>query len=510
MSGSQVSSAGPRVLAIDQGTSGSKCLLVDARGQIVARGSAPLGEQHPRPGWVNQDPEEVWQSVRRAVQSCLADQDPAGVAAVGLSTQRESSLLWDRASGEAVSPLISWQDQRTSLGEDLRQPAVAALVRERSGLPLDPMFSASKAAWLLDSYDPRRERSGRGEVCLGTVDSWLLFKLTGEHLTEHGNASRTQLLNVRTGEWDEELLHLFRVPRAALPELRSSNGPFPALRGLNPLPDGTPIHAVLGDSHSALFAHGAFTPGAVKATYGTGSSVMGLLESAEGLDPGLCLTVAWSLDGRRQLAAEGNIRSAGAALKWVAELLALTPGELADLAVTVKDSPVTLVPGFGGLGAPWWDEEAVGLLSNLSLGTTRADLASAAVDSIAQQVADVVEAVNRSVGPLGALYTDGGPTANPHLMQRQADLIDTAVLRSQNPELSALGVAHLAGLGAGLWDWPTLRSLPRERQTFRPHLDAAARQTLRARWQTAVERARLRPSASTSALPALSPSVKGL
>ena len=507
MTGDLVPSVQPCVLAIDQGTSGSKCLLVDASGEIVARGSAPLGEQHPRPGWVNQDPEEVWQSVRGAVRSCLSSQDPGRVAAVGLSTQRESYLLWDRVSGQALSPLISWQDQRTSLGEELHRPAVAALVRERSGLPLDPMFSASKAAWLLDTYDPRRERSARGDLCLGTIDSWLLFKLTGQHLTEHGNASRTQLLNVRTGEWDEDLMRLFRVPRAALPELRSSNGPFPTLRGLDPLPDGTPIHAVMGDSHSALFAHGAFTPGAVKATYGTGSSVMGLLEGAEGLDPGLCLTVAWSLDGHRQLAAEGNIRSAGAALKWVAELLNLTPGELADLAATVEDSPVTLVPGFGGLGAPWWDEEAIGIISNLSLGTTRADLAYAAVDSIAQQVADVVEAVNRSVGPLGALYTDGGPTANPHLMQRQADLIDAAVLRSQNPELSALGVAHLAGLGAGLWDWPALRTLPRERQTFRPHLDAAARQRLRARWLAAVDRARLRPS--TPALPALSPSVKG-
>lgn len=508
MSGDQVSSAGSCVLAIDQGTSGSKCLLVDDSGEIVARGGAPLGEQHPRPGWVNQDPEEVWQSVREAVRVCLSHEDPARVAAVGLSTQRESYLLWDRASGEAVSPLISWQDQRTSLGEDLRQPAVAALVRERSGLPLDPMFSASKAAWLLDTYDSGRERSTRGELCLGTIDSWLLFKLTAEHLTEHGNASRTQLLNVRTGEWDEDLLRLFGVPHAALPELRSSNGPFPTLRGLDPLPDGTPIHAVMGDSHSALFAHGAFTPGAVKATYGTGSSVMGLLEGAEGLDPGLCLTVAWSLDGRRQLAAEGNIRSAGAALKWVAELLGLTPGELAELAATVEDSPVTLVPGFGGLGAPWWDEDAVGLISNLSLGTTRADLAYAAVDSIAQQVADVVEAVNRSVGPLGALYTDGGPTANPHLMQRQTDLIDTAVLRSQHSELSALGAAHLAGLGAGLWDWSTLRTLSRERQAFHPRLESDARQTSRQRWHAAVERARLRPSPA-AVLPAFSPSGKG-
>lgn len=494
------------VLAIDQGTSGSKCLLVGASGEIVARGNAPLGEQHPRPGWVNQDPDELWRSVQQAVASCLGNEDPASVAAVGLSTQRESYLLWDRSTGAALSPLISWQDQRTSLGDELRSPAVAALVRERSGLPLDPMFSASKAAWLLDTYDPGRERSHRGELCLGTVDSWLLFKLTGEHLSELGNASRTQLLNVRTGEWDEDLLRLFRVPRETLPALRSSNGPFPPLRGLAPLLDGTPIHAVMGDSHSALFAHGAFTPGAVKATYGTGSSVMGLLDGPEHLDPGLCLTVAWSLDGRRQLAAEGNIRSAGASLKWMSELLGLSTGQLAELATTAPESTVTLVPGFGGLGAPWWDESAVGLISNLSLGTTRADLAFAAIDSIAQQVADVVEAAGRSMGRLGALYTDGGPTANPHLMQRQADLIDTTVLRSQNTELSALGAAHLAGLGAGLWNWSALRDLPRENQVFSPQLDRTACLTSRSRWHAALERARLRPAATPAAL---SPSVKG-
>lgn len=487
------------VLAIDQGTSGTKCLLVNGAGRVVARGHAPLSEQHPQPGWVNQDPEELWQSVQDAVKACLQGREPSQVRAVGLSTQRESYLLWDRKSGQAISPLISWQDQRTSLSEELRGPEMNALVRSRSGLPLDPMFSASKAAWLLDAYDPNRERSGRGEWCLGTVDSWLLFKLTGEHLTELGNASRTQLLNVHTAEWDTELLRLFRVPRTALPSLRASNGPFPALRGLPPLPDGTPVHAVLGDSHAALFAHGAFTPGAVKATYGTGSSVMGLLQDAQQLDPGLCLTIAWSLGDQVQLAAEGNIRSTGAGLKWLAELLGLTPAALATLASTVSDSPVTLVPGFGGLGAPWWDEGAVGLISNLTLGSTRADLAFAAMDSIAQQVSDVVEAVNRSVGQIQVLYTDGGPTANPQLMQRQADLIDTTVLRSENAELSALGAAHLAGLGAGLWSPQALLDLSRERQAFRPQITAPERARLRRIWHEAVDRARTPQPASSGA-----------
>lgn len=481
--------AEPLILAIDQGTSSTKCLLVAPDGRIVARGSAPLGEQHPAPGWVDQDPEELWQSVLAAVSACLAGKDPNSVVAVGLSTQRESYLLWERVSGQAVAPLVSWQDRRTvEVCQALRTPETEALAWQKSGLPLDPMFSASKAKWLLDRCDPAREKASRGELCLGTVDSWLLYKLTGEHLTEVGNASRTQLLNVHTGDWDGELLELFNIPKATLPKVVSSNGPFPSIKNLPEFPSGVSLHAVMGDSHSALFAHGAFKPGAVKATYGTGSSVMGLIAEATSVNKGLCLTVAWGLDGQIQHAAEGNIRSSGATVRWVSDLLGTTPDELAKLAVAHPQSPVTIVPAFGGLGAPWWDETAVGLISNLTLASGKGDLAFAAIDSVAQQVTDVLEAV----GNLSELYADGGATANAQLMQLQADVSGLKVLRSKNVELSALGVAHMAGLGAGVWNWDRLAALPRDREIFEPKEPSSWRTEARQRWQDAVARARLK------------------
>lgn len=482
----------PSVLAIDQGTGSTKCLLVDRGGRVIARGSAALSESCPQPGWVDQDPEEIWQSVQDAAQACLLERPEADVQAIGLSTQRESYLLWEREGGRAVAPLVSWQDRRTAeTCQRLRTPASEALVRERTGLPLDPMFSASKAAWLLETHDPGRTRARRGELCLGTVESWLLYRMTGEHLSELGNASRTQLLNIHTRDWDDDLLELFDVPRAALPALRPSNGPYPQNRTLKSL-EGVPIRAVMGDSHAALFAHGAFEPGALKATYGTGSSVMGLIAEPGRLDPGLCLTIAWDLDGRTQYAAEGNIRSSGATLRWLADLLGSTPAALADLAATLEHSPVTMVPAFGGLGAPWWDEGAVGLISDLSLGSTRADLAHAALDSIAEQVTDVLGAVDRSVGQVRDLHADGGATANDQLMQLQANLIGRSVLRSQNPDLSAMGVAHLAGLGAGLWTWDELSKLPRAHDIFKPMWSDSRRDQQRRQWLKAVARARTR------------------
>jgi len=486
--------SGPLILAIDQGTSSTKCLLVDGSGAVVAKGAAPVGERHPRPGWVEQDPQEIWASAQAAARACLQGQDPRAVAAVGLSTQRESLVMWDRRTGEPVSPVISWQDQRTgAVCEALRseRAEAEALVRERSGLPLDPMFSAAKATWLLDQIDPSRTRAKAGEIRLGTIDSWLLSRLGGgEHLIEAGNASRTQLLDVRRCAWDEELLSLFNVPREALPRIVSSTGPFPAARGLDPLPDGAPVRAVMGDSHSALFAHGAFAPGQIKATYGTGSSVMGLVDRPDALGTGVCLTIAWSIEGRPALAAEGNIRAAGSTLRWVAEVLGVSLEELAELAAASRSEGVSLVPGFNGLGAPWWDRDAVGLLAGLSLGTSRGAIARAALESIAHQVADVVEAVDRGVGEVRELFADGGPTRNTALMQLQADLAGRPVLRSHTAELSALGCAHLAGLGAGVWSWDALKALPRERDRLESAGSPDDRAMRRRAWRRAVARAR--------------------
>jgi glycerol kinase len=465
--------AGPLLLAIDQGTSGTKAIVVDRAGAIRARGHAPVSETHPNPGWVEQDPIAIWRSVQRAVADCLDGQEAARIVAVGLSNQRESIVLWDRITGEPLTPVISWQDQRTAaLCDTLRSPEAERLVRARSGLPLDPMFSAVKASWLLRHHAPAAAAARDGRLVIGTIDSWLLSRFGGEAVTEIGNASRTQLLHVAEAAWDHDLLDLFGIPAAALPRLVRSIGPFPATRGLAPLADGTPVLAVMGDSHAALFAHGAFAPGQVKATYGTGSSVMGLIAQPEALGDGACLTIGWQVDAVA-FAAEGNIRDA-----------------MTDLGARSPNRGVVLVPGFTGLGAPWWDRDAVGLITNLALDSGPADLARAAMDCVAHQVADVVDVIGRNVGMVTELFTDGGPSRNAALMQMQADLLGCTIHRSEAAELSALGVAHMAGLAADVWSSDALRALPRPRDTLTPHLDKTDRANQRAQWQAAVDRAR--------------------
>jgi glycerol kinase len=469
------------ILAIDQGTSATKAVLVDATGTIVARGSAPVPLSTPRAGWVEQDANAIWASVQAAVAQCVGDRR---VAAVGLSTQRESLLLWDRASGEPLGPLLSWQDQRTDCA---RWRDHADDVRALSGLPLDPMFSAAKARWLLDAY-------GSEGHCLGTVDSFLLHKLGGGHVIEAGNAARTQLLDVRARDWSPELLELFGVPREVLPDVIPSTGPFPTTKGLAPVPDGTPVHAVMGDSHAALFAHAGWRPGQVKATYGTGSSIMSLGDPSTATN--LCLTIAWDDDGRVAHAFEGNIRSTGGTLTWLAELFGTTPTALAELAGDSADG-VHLVPAFGGLAAPWWDDEAVGVVSGLTFATRLPQLARAALESIAFQVEDTVAALD---APVETLLVDGGPTANRTLMQLQADTSGRAVARSLTPELSALGVAHLAGRGAGVWTQAQLEALDRPRELYEPREAPASREARVTAWHAAVARARRQEETHHAAL----------
>ncbi len=481
------------VLAIDQGTSATKCLLVDAGGAIVARAAVPLGESHPRAGWVEQSASELWRSVVAAVDACVAQVDAGRIAAVGLSSQRESVVVWERASGEPVAPLVSWQDQRTAaLCDALRSADVETRVRTVTGLPLDPMFSAAKMSWLLDLVDPQRDDARAGRLCFGTVDSWLMFRLTGAHLIEAGNASRTQLLDTARLQWDDGLLALFAIPRATLPEIIPSIGPFPQLTALPCLPKSARLCGVMADSHAALFAHGAFEAGSLKVTYGTGSSVMGLLEAPKPVGPGLCLTVAWQTDAIFH-AAEGNIRATGAALRWLADILAITPGELVDLAATADSDGVALVPAFSGLGAPYWDREAGGLLTGLTQKSGRAELARAAVESVVHQVADVADAFDAEVSATRRLFADGGPARNDMLMQLQADIAGHPVYRAEATELSALGAAHLAGYAAGVWSWADLRALPRRRDVFEPTADEHSRRQLRAGWQAAISRARFRP-----------------
>src|SRR5580692_7004545 len=508
----------PLILAIDQGTSATKAALVDQAGQVVARAAADLPVHHPHRGWVEQYPAEIWRSVQSAARSCLHGTDPGRLAGVGLSTQRESLLLWDRRTGETLSALISWQDQRTA-AMCREYAAAAATVRKHSGLPLDPMFSATKARWLLDHFDPDRTRASRGDLCLGTVDAWLVHRLTGQHQIEIGNASRTQLMDVRTGQWSPPLLDLFGVPALALPEITGSTGPFGPIRGHSgghsggghAIPVGVPVLAVLGDSHAALFGHAGWRSGLVKATYGTGTSVMAVSSAGagsragEGGAAGLCETVAWQAGPEPVRALEGNIRSSGATLAWLARLTGTTPAQLAEMAATASADGVHLVPGFNGLGAPWWDQEAAGLLTGLTLGTKLENVARAALESVALQVNDLLLAIREAAGAAGVLSVDGGAVGNSALMQLQADVSGITVLRPVTTDLSALGAAHLAGLAAGLWSAQDLDALPRPQDEFTPATGAPWRAREVSSWHAAISRARYRPGTAEPGPPEDSP-----
>ncbi|WP_320776370.1 FGGY family carbohydrate kinase [Streptomyces sp. CRN 30] len=482
---------GPYVLAVDQGTGSTKALLLDTAGAVVARAAVPLAETHPGPGLVEQDPGALVDSVRTAVAACLEGHDPHSVEGLALSTQRESVVLWEAATGRPVAPLVSWQDQR---GGDrlarLARAGAGAEIQRRTGLPLDPMFSAPKMAALLDAHDPDRALSGAGTLRLGTVDAYLLHTFTGRADTEIGNASRTQLLDLATGDWDDGLLAAFDVPRAALGRVVPSDGPFGTVRGLPPLADGTPLRAVLGDSHAALFAHAGWRPGTVKVTYGTGSSAMtvGEPEPAGAPEPAgeVCGTIAWST-GRPVHAREANIRSTGRTLAWLGALLGVPAAGIVELAEGADAGEVTLVPAFGGLGAPWWDARAVPVLTGFGLDTGRERLARAALDSVAYQVNDVLAALP----PARRVVADGGLSRSDVLMRTQADVSDVVVARAAHHDLSAAGAAHLAGLGLGLWTRRDLEErADRDLCVFAPSGDAAARTRTVARWHRALAAAR--------------------
>jgi len=499
MADPRVGEQSPVIVSVDQGTSSTKAIVVDDRGVIVASAVVPVGVRLPAPGWVEQDPEELADSVIRAIDQATAGIERR-VAGIGLSAQRESALIWNRQSGEALGPLLGWQDRRTTArADELAAAGHGDRVQGITGLPIDPMFSALKLGWLLDEVDPDRSRSTAGEISVGTVDSWLMFRLTGEHRIEAGSASRTQLFSLDSLDWDDELLALFRIPRASLPTVVASNAPSAPVTALPSLPVGIRVHAVLGDSHAALYAHGVRTPGLVKATYGTGSSIMGLLPDGQLVDPGLVTTIAWMTDAPTY-AFEGNILSSGSTLVWLAGLFSTSPGALWEIAETASaDHGINLVPAFAGLGAPWWDDAAQAIITGFSLGTSRAQLARAAVESIALQIEDVLSAADSPSAPrIARILVDGGPSANDWLMQLQADYSQRTVERPAVAELSALGAAHLAGVGAGIWTDDQVLAFPRGTTTFDPVLDTETAANRRRGWLDAVGRARGPVPASVS------------
>jgi glycerol kinase len=486
------------VLAIDQGTTNTKALLVDESGRIVARASRPLPLACPQPAWVEQDAGEIWRSVRECIGEVLETRPGAEPVAVGISNQRESVVGWERETGRPIGPVVGWQCRRTApLCDELRASGREALLHERTGLTIDPLFSATKMRWLLDQLDRGHERAEAGEIQLGNTDAWVAWNLAGGaiHVTDVSNASRTQLLGLEAVDWDDELLGVFGVPRAVLPTLAPSSGVRGHSVALGRLPAGVPIASQIGDSHAALYGQAGFQPGSIKATYGTGSSLMtptpGLVHSRHGLSS----TVAWARASKTTYALEGNILATGAAVQWLGEILGFDdPARgVAELATRVEDTGgVHLVPAFVGLGAPHWDDAARGLVSGLTRGTTAAHLARATLASIAHQIRDVFDLMQAEAGvDLEALLADGGATRNDQLMQLQADLLGRPVLRTTSAEVSALGAAYLAGLSVGVWTSESeLASLPRGRDRFEPRMPESRREALHSSWQEAVARAR--------------------
>lgn len=446
------------VLAIDQGTTNTKAVLVQpSTGQIVSSASRPVGIAYPAPGWVEQDAHDVWEGTRDALAECLAGSRDGMPSAIAISNQRESVVAWSRRTGAPLGPVLGWQDARTAdwCAELAGEPGVADRVRELTGLSLHAMFSAPKFRWLLDQAVA--EGHDAGDVLVGTIDSWLVWLLTGEHLTEAGNASRTLLFNVRTLSWDPELLELFGIPESCLPEVRASDAGFGRTRGQAGVPSGIPVAAILADSHAALYHHTSASPGGSKATYGTGSSVMTPCETPDSAAEGVATTLAWLVGGAPTYAREGNIIASGSALDWMARTLGAPQGVpggafVTELALTVPDAAgVTFVPAFSGLGAPHWDRSATGLLSGLTAGATPAHLARAALEAVVNQVADVVEAIEADGrAEVTVLHADGGASTSTTLMQMQADLLRRPVQIASEPEASAWGAALLAARTLGL------------------------------------------------------------
>lgn len=482
--------SGPLILAIDQGTTNTKGLLVTGSGEIVARTSRPMAVAYPRPGWAEQSAVDIWRTVADVIAELAIDAGARPVAGLAISNQRESVIVWDAATGEPIGPCIIWQCRRSSeICAALRAVGHEAEVVERSGLGLDPMFPAAKLAWLIASVPGARARAERGELRAGTVDAWLIWNLTGRHATDHSNASRTQLFNLRTLDWDPALAKLFRVPLRMLPDIQPSDSVFGAtVDGATALPAGIPVHAVLGDSHAALYGHGFRDAGRIKATCGTGSSLMLVTDRRIHSSHGLSSTIAWS-KGRNVLhALEGNILVSGHTAAFATRLLGLSDeAALTALAETVPSSDgVVFVPALAGLGAPHWCDTARGLITGMSLGTAPAHVARAALEAIALQIRDVFIAMQADLdAELPSLSVDGGASRNDVLMQLLADLIDRPVMRGASAEVSALGVARLAAEALGIWDG----GREAEATVFRPKMPAADRDAIVSRWNEAIARA---------------------
>ncbi|MFO1282766.1 MAG: glycerol kinase GlpK [Burkholderiales bacterium] len=488
----------PYVIALDQGTTSSRAIVFDRSGAIRATAQREFGQHFPRPGWVEHDPEEIWATQSAVLTGALAEAGVGArdIAAIGITNQRETTVVWDRATGRPIAPAIVWQDRRTApMCESLAADGHAATFARKTGLVLDAYFSGTKLRWILDQVPGARERARRGELAFGTIDTWLVWQLTGgaSHVTDPSNASRTLLFDIHRGDWDEELLRLLDVPREVLPRVVPSSGVCGTA-----MIDGTavPIAGLAGDQQAALFGQACHESGLAKNTYGTGCFV--LLNTgtrAVASANRLLTTVAWSIGGRTEYALEGSVFIGGAVVQWLRDGLGLirTASEVEALAASVPDTGgVHLVPAFAGLGAPHWDPYARGAVFGLTRGSTGAHLARAAIESIALQSMDVLEAMQRDAGvSLTGLRVDGGAAANNLLMQFQADVLGVPVVRPKVLETTALGAAYLAGLAVGVWkDAREVAANWRIDRRFEPAMTRADVERIREGWAKAVARSK--------------------
>jgi len=485
------------VLALDQGTTSSRAILFDPQGSIVDLEQKEFPQHFPRPGWVEHDPRDIWNSQREVALEVLGRMagDSSRIRGMGISNQRETTVVWDRRTGEPVYNAIVWQDRRTAnLCDRLRAERHEDTIREKTGLLLDPYLAGTKIRWILDNITDVRSRAERGELAFGTVDCWLVWNLTGGrvHVTDASNASRTLLFNIHTGEWDDELLSVLDIPRDLLPEVRSCSevyGESPALRNI-------PIAGMAGDQQAALFGQTCFEPGMAKNTYGTGCFLlMNTGDTPAVSRHNLLTTIAWKIGGHTEYALEGSVFVGGAVVQWLRDGLGIigSAGESEHLAASVEDSGgVVLVPAFTGLGAPYWDPYARGAMLGITRGTTSAHIARAGLESIAFQVGDLLEVMNRDSGiTLDELRVDGGASQNDLLLQIQADLLNVPVVRPKMIETTAFGAACLAGLATGVWrDRKELNNVWQCERRFEPHMEDDLRERMQRQWSRALERSR--------------------
>ena len=488
------------VLALDQGTTSSRAILFDSKGSIQGLAQKEFEQIFPQPGWVEHNAEEIWESQLAVAREVLKESqtDASSLVALGITNQRETTVIWERSTGKPIGHAIVWQDRRTSsFCDDLKRAGHEQMIREKTGLVIDAYFSGTKVRWMLDHIEGARAAAEAGQLAFGTIDSWLVWNLTkgAKHITDVTNASRTLLYNIHTCEWDNDLLELLNIPAAILPEVRSSSEVYGHIDA-SLLGSPIPVAGIAGDQQAALFGQMCTQPGMVKNTYGTGCfMLMNTGEKAVTSQNNLLTTIAWKIDDTVHYALEGSIFIAGAVVQWLRDGLNIIDSapEVEALAKSVDDNGgVYLVPAFVGLGAPHWDQYARGLVAGITRGTTRAHLARAALEGIAYQVSDVLDAMKKDSGiPLTQLRADGGASANELLMQFQADMLRVPVLRPKTLETTALGAAYLAGLAVEFWS--SLEEISAQWQLdkeFQPTMEASTADSLKAGWNTALERSK--------------------